>query len=86
MQIGNISQLLEQFENLKYLEEVDKIEYDRIMDKWDHLRTIIAAGDRSSFPRDCFKNIIEHCYYIGFESGVRNTFEILITKVKEDEK
>lgn len=33
MQIGNISQLLEQFENLKYLEEVDKIEYDRIMEE-----------------------------------------------------
>lgn len=70
-----LNRLLEKFETLKYLESVDKEKYERIMTNWDIYREMIANGDRTSLPRDWFENVIEHCYYIGFEAGVKKTFE-----------
>lgn len=72
-----LNRLLEKFETSKYLEAVNKEEYERIMTNWDIYREMIAKGDRTSLPREWFENVIEHCYYIGFEEGVKKAFTYL---------
>ncbi len=39
---------------------MNKLSREEVMLQWDKIRTLIANGERSSYPRDWFESILDH--------------------------